>query len=374
MTESQSSPIAWPRLRHALLLLSALIASDQASAQRAIPVDNLVYPVMLTLKNSKSLLGRGSGFYITTDRAIYFVTAKHAFGNLLAPDPETQKIAETELELLSYSKDEPNPKRISLTVNLPILKENDAIKLHATDDVAIIRLTRNATVATSVTSNTGQPSRSFTPGVTAKENADEPLSSIALDSVRTFDRVLIGSDAIIHGYPASLGASQHPQFEADRPLLRKALVSGKNNQKRKIIIDGASYPGNSGGPVFQIERDGANVQFNLIGLIVSHIPSVRMTVDPHAELALLVGSNSGYSVAEPMDSVLELIHQDTAEPAAAPRVSSTAPIQPQKAAATGQTLNKRKAQQKTPSGATAPSRQSRRPPANAGRASSPPRG
>lgn len=50
-------------------------------AQRAIPDDNLAYPVLISLGNGTS----GSGFYLNSSDAVYLVTAKHV---LFEPDTQ----------------------------------------------------------------------------------------------------------------------------------------------------------------------------------------------------------------------------------------------------------------------------------------------
>src|SRR6476619_5535761 len=72
------------------LLLAACVAfgpPDRAHAGRAIPGDNLSYPVLITLENSNgATLGFGSGFYFNDDDAVYLITAKHVIIAGL-PDP-----------------------------------------------------------------------------------------------------------------------------------------------------------------------------------------------------------------------------------------------------------------------------------------------
>jgi hypothetical protein len=55
-------------------------------------------------------------------------------------------------------------------------------------------------------------------------------------------------------------------------VLRKRLVAGYDAQRHSIIIDGPAYRGNSGGPVFQIEQEGAPTTYALIGVVTEFIP------------------------------------------------------------------------------------------------------
>ena len=62
------------RLLRFLILIAVFgpIPGFCQKVQRALPDDNLAYPVLVTFKNSQ-----GSGFYLTTPSALYLVTATH---------------------------------------------------------------------------------------------------------------------------------------------------------------------------------------------------------------------------------------------------------------------------------------------------------
>ena len=61
-----------------LVLLGMLsLSRTHAQGRRAIPDDNLAYPVLLTLKESGNEKGLASGFYMHSSNHIYLVTAKH---------------------------------------------------------------------------------------------------------------------------------------------------------------------------------------------------------------------------------------------------------------------------------------------------------
>jgi hypothetical protein len=72
-------------IRPSLFLSVVIILSSicHAEAMRAIPDDNLAYPVLLTLKG----VGQGSGLYLNVNGKLYLVTAKHVIF-----DPKTGKI------------------------------------------------------------------------------------------------------------------------------------------------------------------------------------------------------------------------------------------------------------------------------------------
>ena len=268
-----------------------------AHARRMIPDDNLAYPVLIILKNKAgSTFGFGSGFYFGTAGAEYLVTAKHVIASGL-PNEKTHQaeVPDLVLQLVSYSKDLPTPQRILLSVDFKMLLDKGDVKAHKTRDVAVVKL---GTLKE-------EPDHSlmtyFSPGVTKVEFAESGLVSAGMVAVRKFDQVLVGNDAILYGYPVSLGLPDTQQFDPLRPLLRRAFIAGKDAQKRSLIIDGPVYRGNSGGPVFEIDPEGADINFHLVGIMTEFIPLTEKGPD------FMMLLNSGYSVAEPMDFVLELI-------------------------------------------------------------------
>jgi len=283
--------------RSLIVIALTFVTVNLAQARRMIPDDNLAYPVLIILKNKAgTTLGFGSGFYFGTASAEYLVTAKHVIASGL-PDEKTHQaeVPDLVLQLVSYSKDLPTPQRILLTVDFKALLDKGDVKAHKTRDVAAIKLgalkeEKDHSLTTF-----------FSPGVTKVEFADSGLVSAGMAAVRKFDDVLVGNDAILYGYPVSLGLPDTQQFDPLRPLLRRAFIAGKDPQKRSLIIDGPVYRGNSGGPVFEIEPEPNETHFHLVGIMTEFIP----LTEKGADFMMLL--NSGYSIAEPMDFVLELI-------------------------------------------------------------------
>jgi len=78
-------------------------------------------------------------------------------------------------------------------------------------------------------------------------------------------------------------------------------VAGTNPQKRSIVLDCPSYPGNSGGPVVELDKEGFQTHFNVIGVVSQYVPFA----DSGRSFMML--SNSGYSIVTPMDFVLDLV-------------------------------------------------------------------
>jgi S1-C subfamily serine protease len=255
--------------------------STTAAPVRAIPADNLAYPVLITLKNGST----GSGFYISTGQGAYLVTAKHVLF-----DPKTNKLVDVALDLLSYAKDPSDSKRNLATLDLSVLQHDGNIKPHPSEDVAVIKI--------STSTNTG----GLVPGVTFSEMATGGVLYAQLDTIRPFDQVLAGNDVIVFGYPTSVGLKELPQIDSRRPLLRKGIVAGVDPEKHSIILDCPSYPGNSGGPVVEINRVNLiTTEFSIIGVVIQYVPFANQGN------TFLLLSNSGYSLAAPMNFVLDLV-------------------------------------------------------------------
>ena len=261
--------------------MGGMAAQSTASApSRAIPADNLAYPVLITLRNGST----GSGFYISTGQAVYLVTAKHVLF-----DPKTNKLLDVALDVLSYPKDPSDSKRNLATLDLLALQHDGNIKPHPSEDIAVIKISTSPNTA------------GLVPGVNFSEMATGGVLYAQLDTIRSFDQVLAGNDVIVFGYPTSVGLKELPQIDGHRPLLRKGIVAGVDPEKHSIIVDCPSYPGNSGGPVVEIDRVSPfRTEFYVIGVIIQYVPFANQGN------TFLLLSNSGYSLAAPMNFVLEL--------------------------------------------------------------------
>ena len=144
------------------------------------------------------------------------------------------------------------------------------------------------------------------PGVVARQYAKNGILGVALSGVAGFDKVLVGTEVLVFGYPSSLALAQIGQLDHNRPLLRKGLVAGTNPAKRSLVLDCPVYFGNSGGPVLQLTHKGlGGTELRIIGVVNQYVPFIQ--AGGTQTFAMQINSNSGYSIATPMDFVLELI-------------------------------------------------------------------
>ena len=114
-----------------VIFLIGVACEVDARAQRAIPDDNLAYPVLLTLGDGSS----GSGFFLNVSDAVYLVTAKHVLF-----DPQTQLLRNPILRLLSYPKDLTDTTQNRFEINLPVLQQTGGLKPHPSADVVVLKL------------------------------------------------------------------------------------------------------------------------------------------------------------------------------------------------------------------------------------------
>jgi hypothetical protein len=276
------------RLRSGVVgLLSVLVPLHAQQGVRALPDDNLGYPVLISIGNSQ-----GSGFYINTDDATYLVTATHVLYTLPTTPNVPRQLYSPMFELLSYSRDPADlvPNRIAVDTNL--LGAANIIR-HPAVDVTVVRLFRRPTPNTAQT----------LPGVTLVQMSVAGLLGTSRDTIARLNEVLVGNDVYLFGYPSSLALGPVPQIDPRRPLLRKGIVAGINNATHSIILDCPAYPGNSGGPVIEADQvDLVRRHFRIIGVVDQYVPYAD------GGRTFSINANSGYSVIIPMDFVLELVN------------------------------------------------------------------
>jgi hypothetical protein len=283
-----------------LLLLS--FGAVQSRAQRSIPDDNLAYPVLIDLSDCRNNIAsvKGSGFFLNTGPEEYLVTARHILFDLsqrVQPNQPLSLLCK-KANLVSYSKDPKERQQNRFELDLQLLNTTSKIKAHATKDIAIVQIGVNP-----------QPT-ALVPIAGVQANAIAPsgiLSAILETNVKKFTEVLTGNDVHVLGYPSSIGIQQSPQIDYNSPLLRKGIVAGTNVSNKTIVLDCLTFFGNSGGPVLQAVPVGLGTRFDVIGIISQYIPFAETWVNTTLNYSNVQVYNSGYSIAEPMDSVFELL-------------------------------------------------------------------
>lgn len=272
-----------------IVLLIFLLVVTSSFAKRSIPEDNLAYPVFLLLDTG----GTGSGFFLSTADATFFITARHVLFNCKG----TCSLKAKSATLTSYGRDPNDSSKNILSIDLQELIDSGTLKYHQNQDAAAMKIAKKSASEPGVIH--------VTSGVLVKSSAVSGIIGVAIDNVKPFKDVLVANDVFIFGYPSSIGIRNIPQIDYERPLLRKGIVAGLNHKELTIIIDAAAYGGNSGGPVIEIDPEGFGYKLRLIGLISEFIPFAhKLPTQEHVTL-----TNSGYAVITPTDFILELIDQ-----------------------------------------------------------------
>jgi hypothetical protein len=265
-------------------------------AKRAIPSNNLAYPVLIAISGNST----ATAFYLRNDINLYLVTAKH----VLFTEPKCT-LKGNKAICLSYPEDIKDEDQIVLTVDLNSCNSQELIKYHHTHDVVIVHI---GTIVK--TNDDSSVSIKFNEGVARLKPKNSNIVVASVEGIKAFNDVLISNDVFIFGYPTSIGIKNAPQFEYLRPLLRKGIIAGKNLKKETIILDCPAYYGNSGGPVIEVDHVGiTGKKYLLIGVLSQFIPYTETWENKTNKLTRLEVSNSGYSVVTPIDKVLELITQ-----------------------------------------------------------------
>lgn len=326
-------------------------------AFRQIPDNNLSYPVLIIINNSS-----GSGFYLNyNDKNIFLITARHVLykpsttklnklpENFIVPNQIAIKLnfdkkhstlklngamtteerqillklsndqnyrnAIDELfhqsqhpilrsntgKLLSYPHDIKEDSFNLLILDLKLLNEEKRIRFHTDKDIAAINIGHIVNIDDKSVAK-------FVKGANLQKRSKTGITTLDVKLTRLFNDAMIGNDIFLFGFPTSIGL-RSPELGIERPLVRKGILSGKNPKLKTLIIDCPVHQGNSGSLV--VEKEPAplgNYLIKAIGIAVRYIPVFEKGVVNISESKEFVTySNSGYSIVEPIDYILDLV-------------------------------------------------------------------
>ena len=252
-----------------------------------IPKENLAYPIKLEVDSNY----KSTGFVINFEKESFFVTTKHSFY-------EEDKLIGEKCEMICQPESNLLEDIIFLEMDLVWLEQNGKIRKSSTEDVLVIKLS-NYQNGNEI---------SLCEGITLKETGESNLIGIPEIAIKLLKDVRISSEIFVQGYPESIGLEDVPQIDFDRPLVRKGIVAGINEDNNSIIIDCQIFKGNSGSPVIMRNWKGKQIENSLIGLVSQYIPVKYETKDENfQDTGDYVVGNSGYAVVIPCDEILKLI-------------------------------------------------------------------
>ncbi len=241
-------------------------------------------PVMVTGCNMS-----GSGFFWQRDSSIYFVTAAHV---LFQRD---SVLLCSNVTLESHAFIEGKKKMCIWSVDMKAAQQLGLLKRHLTQDIAVMSV------------GNAFPTGRLDYWQFMVMQKGEDNSMVPILSYMPFEEVTLSNDVFLLGYPRAIGSLNIPQLDYSEPLLRKGIVAGKNLKNNTIVVDCPSYPGNSGGPVIELDRVPGGVSRRVIGVLSQFVPfEERWTNDKYGYANVTLG-NSGYSIVVPMDYALDII-------------------------------------------------------------------
>lgn len=260
---------------------------------RTLPINNLSYAVQIAIEPNKG----GSGYFVKTDDKLFLITAKHVLFD------SKGQLKGDKANVIGFTGNLEDNRTIEYQCSLKGLNEAKSIICSDKDDIAVIYWGVLHPQGFKGDSRAEIKLLKFDPifggGITAE-----------LPNMRRFDDVFIGNDVYILGFPSSIGLKNSPQIDYNQPLIRKGIVAGKNKANGTVILDCEVYPGNSGGPVLQMEYlNPTTLHYSVIGTISQYVPFAQSIPEGKEKLGFL--NNSGYSVIVPCDSVLDIIEKHT---------------------------------------------------------------
>ena len=237
----------------------------------------------------------GSGLIITDSTGVYLITAKHVIINTTKEGNNIKcSLISSGGKYLSYPHNYATSIPNIYSIDFLSLYNDGKLKYSETRDIVVIKIGESFEKPFSHVLYS-----QFIHNENGKNSAIVPF---LIENIAYLKDILLGDDAFIFGYPKSLGLENSPQYNFNKPLLRKGTIAGKDFQLSNIILDCPVYHGNSGGPAIILK---SNVVL-LIGIVTQFIPMVDVSQSSYGTQSIQY-LNSGYSVIEPMDEILKLI-------------------------------------------------------------------
>lgn len=279
-----------------LCCLAVMLLPFFATSQSVLPRELPFAPVLIRIPHPSDTNTAlyGTGIYLALGNRVFLATAAH----VLFDHKNGGGLINSNATIYSHVMGKDPSVRNELVLNLGKLQAKGLVKRHAAHDVAVVHIAVNL----------GGGRTAYVEDVITNTGLGVIINQIE-GMAQGFSEVPEACETFVLGYPVSLFLDRSPAVDFESPLIRRGIVSQKNLKSRKLIIDSAVFGGNSGGPVFIAAPFSPNVtSFRLAGLIVEYVPALTKLA-PQFGVTNSAYVNSGYSVAEPIDYVLELMKQ-----------------------------------------------------------------
>ena len=239
---------------------------------------------------------QGSGLLLRASNSLYLVTARHV---VFIPGAGAGLWSARGPVMTINGNVAGEKSETVIVADLSQLSQSGEVRCSNDHDIAMVRL--------EVYNGTNSPFATALPGVSFGTD-EHTLAPFPVEACRRFDETDVGTDVYIFGFPGSVGLAEMPQIDLKLPLLRKGIVAGKNPVRRVYVLDCASYQGNSGGPVVGKEPEGLGyTRFPILGIVTEMVPYSETWQNTRLGYSNQNISNSGYSIAEPIDCALDMV-------------------------------------------------------------------
>lgn len=238
---------------------------------------------------------QGTGTLIVDSSFLYLVTAKHV-------------IKKTECDTVLF-KSFPTGRREDgygyIKIHLPNARRAGQIYYSKSSDVALIVLGEKKAKGDEIR-------------LAAFVRGSDPVGRMnSIEELVHQKDLVFGTPIMTIGFPIELSNfTKSKRLTFQLPLTRQGLIAGFTDDG-KIVADMTVYGGNSGGPVYTMKNGFRRVENNsyvtgyvmkLIGIVIEYVPAKEGAFSGRGT-GIVVSNNSGYSIVEPVDSILELIQK-----------------------------------------------------------------
>jgi hypothetical protein len=245
-----------------------------------------------------------SGFLLQASNSVYLVTARHVLFAPVTNNARSYSLWSPCIECRSYhAYASTNTLPVAWQLDLAGLMAKREIRWSTDHDVALVRM--EDVVSTNRFSWSALPETIFI-------TSNKDVTGFAESRAVRFARVPVPTSCYTLGFPSSIGVGDSTQLDKSKPLMRKGIVAGINDARGTFVLDCPVYAGDSGGPVVitdpYVDHFPVDYRFYVIGIQVEFV-RVAWPADASRPLSRLNANifNSGYSIAEPMDTVLDLL-------------------------------------------------------------------
>ena len=247
----------------------------------------------------------GSGLLYSDGKNLYLITAVHVLFDL---SPKGIFLLDSIARVTTYPRDVSYTKPDTIELNLLKASNADLIKLDSFQDIVTIQIG-------GVHAKDDIDLVTYHSFVKRLDTSPTNVNCFTKESIIKINEINLGDDVAVFGFPTSLGLKEYPQFDYNRPLIRRGHVAGLNVNQGTIILDCPVFAGNSGGPVIrtyydliEIKKEPVQaIKAHLIGIVIEFIPLVEQWENKNYRFFNTEWDNSGYSVVVPIEYALKLI-------------------------------------------------------------------